>query len=352
VARLRKVRLISRGVLARLAVAVGVVGVLAAGVWVLMLRMPGSSWQGPLPPLTAAEAALRDELRRDVGVLAGEIGERNLVRPASLARAVAYIEGELAAVGYRVRRQAYETPPEAFHRMEGVERSFVNLEGERPGGARAAEIVVVGAHYDTVLGAPGANDNGSGVAAVLALARRFAARSPVRTVRFLAFANEEVYFQQPWMGSLVYARALRQRGDRVVTMLSLETLGYYSDEPGSQRYPPPLSLLYPSAGNFIGFVGNVASRAQVRAAVGAFRRHARFPSEGAALPPVLPGIAWSDHWAFWQAGYPGVMVTDTAPYRYPHYHTRFDTPDRIDYERLARVVAGLEGMLAELTGAR
>jgi Zn-dependent M28 family amino/carboxypeptidase len=346
------VRLGSPGALARLAVVVGVVGVLAAGVWVVMLRMPGSSWRGPLPPLTAAEAALRDELRRDIGVLAGEIGERNLVRPDALARAVAYIEGALTAAGYRVRRQTYETPPEAFYRMAGVERNFVNLEGERPGSGRAAEIVVVGAHYDTVLGAPGANDNGSGVAALLALARRFVGRAPARTVRFVAFANEEVYFQQPWMGSLVYARALRQRGDRVVTMLSLETMGYYSDEPGSQRYPPPLGLLYPSAGNFIGFVGNVGSRAQVRAAVAAFRRHARVPSEGAALPPILPGIAWSDHWAFWQAGYPGVMVTDTAPYRYPHYHTRLDTPDRIDYDRLARVVAGLDGMLAELAAAR
>lgn len=343
-------RLVSRGALLRLAIVAGLLGLLAGAGFILMLRMPGESWRGPLPPLTAAEAALRDELRRDVGVLAGQIGERNLAKPDALARAVLYIEGELAAAGYRVRRQTYETPPEAFHRTEGVERVFHNLEGERAGGERAAEIVVVGAHYDTVLGTRGANDNGSGVAAVLALARRFAGRAPARTVRFVAFANEEIYFQQPWMGSLVYARALRERGDRVVTMLSLETMGYYSDQPGSQRYPPPLGLLYPSAGNFIGFVGNFASRAQVRSAIAGFRRHARFPSEGAAIPPVLPGIAWSDHWAFWQAGYPGVMVTDTAPYRYPYYHTASDTPDRVDYERLARVVAGLEGMLADLTG--
>jgi len=345
------VKLASRGALLRLAILAAVLAALALSAWVVMIRMPGTSWRGPLPPLTPAEAALRDELRRDVEVLAGEIGERHLLKPENLARAVAHIEGELTAAGYRVRRQTYEVPPEAFHRMAEAERVFHNLEAERPGGDRAAEIVVVGAHYDTILGTRGANDNASGTAAVLALARRFARRTVPRTVRFVAFANEEIYFQQPWMGSLVYAKALRARGDRVVTMLSLETIGYYSDQPGSQLYPKPLNLLYPSAGNFVAFVGNFASRAQVHAAIAAFRRHARFPSEGAAIPPVLPGIAWSDHWAFWQAGYPGIMVTDTAPYRYRHYHTPFDTADKIDYERMARVVAALEPTLADLAGA-
>ncbi|HEV8677037.1 MAG TPA: M28 family peptidase [Methylomirabilota bacterium] len=346
-------RLVTGAALRRLGVLLsalaGLLAVAAVVAWMLMLRMPGTSYRGPLPPLTAAEAMLRDELRRDVDVLAGEIGERDLMVPGNLARAVAHLEAAFAAAGYPVRRQTYETRPEAFHDLD-VERVFHNLEVERAGTTRAAEVIVVGAHYDTVLGTRGANDNASGTAAVLALARRFARRSPARTIRFVTFANEEIYFQRPEMGSWVYAKALRQRGDRVVTMLSLETIGYYSDQPGTQLYPPPLTRFYPSTGNFIAFVGNYRSRAQVREALAAFRRHARFPSEGAAIPNVLPGVGWSDHWAFWQVGYPGVMVTDTAPYRYRWYHTPQDTPEKIDYERMARVVAGLELMLADLAG--
>jgi len=135
-------------------------------------------------------------------------------------------------------------------------------------------------------------------------------------------------------------------------MLSIETIGYFSDRAESQSYPFPFSLFYPSTGNFIGFVGNVASRDLVRRVVGRFRRSAKFPSEGAAVPGSMPGIGWSDHWAFWEQGYPGVMVTDTAPFRYPHYHTAADTPDKIDYARMARVVAGLEAVVAELAGVR
>jgi hypothetical protein len=144
------------------------------------------------------------------------------------------------------------------------------------------------------------------------------------------------------MGSVRYARRCRQRDEQIVAMLSLETIGYYSDAPGSQQYPFPFGLLYPSEGNFIGFVGNVSSGDLVRTAIGAFRQHARFPSEGAAVPASIQGVGWSDHWSFWQVGYPGIMVTDTAPFRYPHYHRREDTPDKVDYARMARVVAGLE----------
>jgi Zn-dependent M28 family amino/carboxypeptidase len=200
-----------------------------------------------------------------------------------------------------------------------------------------------------VLGAPGANDNGTGVAAMLALARRFSGQKPRRTLRFVAFANEEPpHFQTAEMGSVVYAQRSRERSENVVAMLSLETLGYYDDAQGSQVYPPPIGLFYPSTGNFVGFVSNVSSRKLLRDVVGDFRSHTRFPSEGAALPAVIPGVGWSDHWAFWQAGYPALMVTDTAPFRYPHYHTGADTPDKIDYERLARVVAGLERSIRRL----
>jgi len=133
-------------------------------------------------------------------------------------------------------------------------------------------------------------------------------------------------------------------------MLSLETIGYYSDAPASQRYPPPVGLLYPSTGNFIAFVGNTRYGDLVRQVVGAFRQHEKFPSEGGALPEVISSISFSDHWSFWQEGYPALMVTDTAPYRYPYYHTPEDTVDKVDFERTARVVRGLQSVIAAMLG--
>jgi hypothetical protein len=129
-------------------------------------------------------------------------------------------------------------------------------------------------------------------------------------------------------------------------MISLETIGYFSDAPHSQTYPAlGLDAFYPTVGNFIGFVGNVPSRALLRRVIALFRQHAGVPSEGAALPSFIPGVAWSDQWSFWQHGYRGIMITDTAPFRYPHYHSATDTPDKLDYDRFALVVSGIEKMI-------
>jgi hypothetical protein len=127
-------------------------------------------------------------------------------------------------------------------------------------------------------------------------------------------------------------------------------MGYFSDEPGSQQYPFPFSLFYPDRGNFIAVVGNTSSRALVRRVVRQFRERARFPSEGAAVPGFITGVGWSDHWSFWQVGYKAAMITDTAPFRFAHYHEATDTPDKLDYERLARVVEGLVHVVGDLTG--
>jgi hypothetical protein len=154
------------------------------------------------------------------------------------------------------------------------------------------------------------------------------------------------------MGSLRYARRCRERGERITAMFSLETMGCFSDEEGSQRYPFPFRFFYPSRGNFIGFVGNLSSRSLVRSATESFRRQASIPAEGTAAPGWITGIGWSDHWAFWRQGYPAVMVTDTAIFRYEHYHLPQDTPDRIRYGHLARVVAGLERVIVDLASAR
>ena len=308
--------------------------------------MPGKnvSKAGPLSP---DEVVLREELRANVQKLAGEIGERNMWHYAQLNAAADFIEDSFSQAGLRTRRDSYETGGQPCHNIEA------EIAGNRP------EIIVIGAHYDSVFGSPGANDNGSGAAAVLALAQRFAAReaersptrrTPNKTLRFVAFVNEEPpYFLSGEMGSQVYARRCKERGDKISAMISLETIGYFSDAPHSQTYPSPgLGLLYPKVGNFIGFVSNVKSGALLRRVIGLFRQHAKIPSEGASLPAFIPGVSWSDQWSFWQHGYPAIMVTDTAPFRYPYYHSSNDTPDKLDYDRFTLVVSGMQKVIEDL----
>lgn len=297
-----------------------------------MIGMPGESYDGPLPALDEAQAALAEELRRDVTALVEGIGERNVEHPSQLEAAARFIERELRRAGLEPRRQSYTVEGVACH----------NIEAEIAGGANAARIVVIGGHYDSVLGSPGANDNASAVAALLAMARRFVHADPGLTLRLVFFVNEEPpRFHSEQMGSHVYARRCRERGEDIAAMLSFDGLGYYADEPGSQQLPPPFDAVYPNTGDFIAFVGNIDSAPLVKRCVGAFRDHARFPSQGGAAPAFLPGVAWSDHAAFWRHGYEGVMVTDTLPFRYPHYHQPSDTPDQLDYDRMTRVVDGL-----------
>jgi Zn-dependent M28 family amino/carboxypeptidase len=306
-----------------------------------MFGMPGRSHRGPLPALTEAERVLQDRLRGHVEEFAGRIGERSLRRPRALEAAARYVEEALSAAGLEPRPEPFTVNGEAVR----------NVVAETRGGADA-EIVLLGAHYDTVAGCPGADDNATGVAALIEIARACAGRPLPRAVRFVGFVNEEPpFFQTAAMGSLRHARAARERRERIVAMLSLETIGYYADIAGSQEYPFPLGTFYPDRGDFLAFVGNLRSARLVRRAVASFRRHAAFPSEGLAAPEFLPGVGWSDQWAFWQAGYPAAMVTDTAPFRYPHYHLASDTADRIDGERLARVVAGLGRVTLDLAGA-
>jgi hypothetical protein len=307
--------------------------------WAFGIRMPGRNTSSAAA-LNDSEVALRAELAADVQTLAGKIGERNLSHYPQLNAAADFIEASFSRAGLQPRRDSYDLRGQACHNVE------VEIPGARP------EIIVIGAHYDSVAGSPGANDNGSGVAAMLALARRFAGKPVGLTLRFVAFANEEPpYFQTGEMGSFVYASRCKARGDRISAMISLETIGYFSDAPGSQTYPAPgLSFFHPTTGNFIGFVGNTGARALLDRALGAFRQQAKVPSEGATLPSFISGVAWSDQWSFWQCGYPAaIMITDTAPFRYPHYHSAADTPDKLDYDRFALVVSGMEKVVAELT---
>ena len=285
---------------------------------------------------------LAERLRGHVVELAGTIGERNLVYPEQLRRAEHYLAAQLAKAGHVVRWQTYM--------CRGHEVS--NLEVEIAGTTNPGEIIVVGAHYDSVnhrgVASPGANDNASGSAAVVELARMLKDSKPARTIRLVLFVNEEPpYFWTDEMGSLVYARAAKQRGDMIVGMLSIETIGYYRDEKGTQEYPPLVGLAYPSTGNFIALVGPASTGGSewVERCTAAFRAASDVPAEGAALPSLVPRVNSSDHWSFWKQGWPALMVTDTAPYRYPYYHKAEDTPEKLDYERMARVVEGVAKMV-------
>lgn len=277
-------------------------------------------------------------LRRHVEELAG-LGPRSTRRPEALARAADYIEQQLRGFGYTTRDLSF--------RSDGLD--VRNIDAERRGGARAGDIVVLGGHYDTVDSSPGANDNGSGIAALLELARLYASASPTVTLRFAAFVNEEPpFFMTEEMGSLVYARACRARGDRIVAMYALETIGYYTDDPSTQEYPEPFHLLFPSVGNFIAMVANFRSATLLAHTIGAFRRRSSLPALGAPAPESVPGVSWSDHWSFWEQGYPAVMLTDTAPFRYPHYHAPTDTPDKLDYARMAALVRGMTSVIGAI----
>ncbi len=313
--------------------------ILVFGLFVtFMTKMPGKSYVGPLRPLSPQEAEINVNLKKHDSMLAGTIRQRNLILYKALQAGAQYVENSLKTQGYQVGSQEYE-----------VESTRVrNLVAEIHGGARGNEIVVVGAHYDSVFDSPGADDNASGVAALLELARLLKTARPARTLRFVAFVNEEPpYFQTKNMGSWVYAKQAHERHENVIAAVSIETIGMYSDANGSQHYPEGLSLLYPSKGNFICFVGNLSSRPLVREAVQSFRRETAFPSEGIAAPGWISGVGWSDHWSFWQEGYPGIMVTDTALFRNRNYHMPSDNPDTLDYERMARVVQGLAHVIAK-----
>ncbi|MFO7983869.1 MAG: M20/M25/M40 family metallo-hydrolase [Desulfuromonadales bacterium] len=284
---------------------------------------------------------IEQNLKDHVEQLATTIGERNLWHFDRLEQTARYVEEQMRKSGYEPQAESYE--------VEG--KTCRNIVIEKKGVERPGEIVLIGAHYDTVPGSPGANDNASGVAALLEIAHLLAEVETRRTLRLVAFVNEEPpFFQTDRMGSRLHARRSVQRGDNIVAMISLETIGYYSDEKGSQDFPSQvLRPFYPDSGNFLAFVGNLGSRRAVDNAIEAFRRHCEFPAEALIAPGWLTGVDWSDHWSFWEEDYPALMVTDTAPFRYPHYHSSSDTADKLDYNSLSRVTKGLAGMALDLS---
>jgi len=294
-------------------------------------------------------AEIERRIRRHVDMLAGVIGERNVLNhQGALEAAARYIEDTFRACGHTPVAQPFEAAGRP------VRNIFAELRGER----RPDKIWIIGAHYDSVDGSPAADDNASGIAAVLEVARALGELRFSDTVRFVAFVNEEPpFYKGDEMGSLVYARACRARSEQIAGMINLEMIGCYSDTPGSQAYPLTLDRgivkkLLPRRGNFVAFVGNISSWKLTWRCRRLFKKSVQFPSFWVPAPKRVDGAGMSDHWSFWENGYPAVMVTDTAFYRYQHYHKSTDTPDQLDYPRMAKVVAGLAGMMRLLAGVR
>lgn len=312
-----------------------------------MFRISGKSVQEPLRALTGKEQVLAESLDKDVRILADEIGERNMMTPGSMDKTAAWIEEQLSNSGYNPAREEYNIEGDF---LSGTSPVAHNIVAEIKGATNPEKFLIIGAHYDSVSFSPGANDNASAVATLLAIAREFNQHQPSRSIRFVFFANEEPpFFHTPDMGSYAHAANCRNRNEEITGMIALDGLGYYCSKPGSQRYPAPgIGLIYPDTANFISFVTRVKDSSLLAATLRAFRKNATIPSEGAALPGFIPGVYWSDHWSFWKHNYPALLVTDTLLFRDECYHTSADTPERLDYPAMARVANGLMHTVQEL----
>lgn len=277
-------------------------------------------------------------LESHVYKLAQEIGDRSVFKIEKLDQAAEYITQTLRSFGYNVEFQSYTL----------FNETVKNIIATKIGVRRPDEIIIVAAHYDTCFN-PGADDNASAVAALIEIARDISDKQTNCSIKFIAFVNEEPpFFKTKDMGSRVYTKEARAKGENIQAAVILETIGYYSDKTNSQRYPPLFGLFYPNKGNFIGIIGDFHSRWLVKKVVSSFKRQTQFPVESVVAFSFVAGVDFSDHWSFWQEGYPAVMVTDTAFYRNPNYHSSSDTYETLNYESMAEVVRGLSGALIEL----
>ena len=277
-------------------------------------------------------------LKQHIVMLSHNIGDRNIFAYEKLTKAADYITDQFEKYGYKVEFQTYE--------VDG--KPVKNIIATKLGTKKPKEQIIVGAHYDTCAN-PGADDNASAVAGLLELSRLMAGQPTDRTIKFIAFVNEEPpFFKTKDMGSLVYAKQAKANGDNIKAVIILEMIGYYSNEPDSQKYPPFFGMFYPDKGNFIAVVGNFASKPLVQKITKSFKQSSSFPIESIATFAFIPGIDWSDHWSFWQQGYPAVMITDTGFYRNPNYHKQSDTYETLNYKSMAEVVAGLQAIMLYL----
>ncbi|MGI9524330.1 MAG: M28 family peptidase [Hyphomicrobiaceae bacterium] len=289
--------------------------------------------------MTANELKTSEHLQRHIETIAS--APRNIANFAALNASAAYIESTLDAFGYAVGRQEFSVDGRKVRNID------VTLEPTQKS-TEPVQTIVVGAHYDSYRNAPGANDNGSGVAATLELARLLKSYPPAKfRIRLVFFVNEEPpYFRSPNMGSLRYAQAMIQNGERIRGMISLDAMGSFASQRGTQRFPWPYNYLFGDRANFIAFLGLPGGRTFMHDVVRAFRSQTQFPSIAAmGIDGKIAG-AWSDHWSFDKYGIPAMVISDTGPFRYRHLHRPSDTPDKIDFRKLARVTLGLVRAIA------
>ena len=304
---------------------------LAAWFW---MTQPMLSSASPSANRTVDPARLETHVRK----LSIEFTPRDESHIENLDRTAAYIMNEFS--------QTTQSVSESPYRVQG--KWYRNVIAQF--GPDSEERIIVGAHYDTAGPLPGADDNASGVAGLLELARLLGQHPPPIRVELVAFSLEEPpFFRTTGMGSSVHAESLRKQGARVRVMMSLEMIGYFSDEPQSQQFPTGLlRAFYPSKGNFIAVVGRLSEGLLVRQTKAAMRDAAPLPVYSINAPTLIPGIDFSDQLSYWNAGYSAVMITDTAFYRNRNYHTANDTAEKLDYKRMAMVVEGVHAAVSEL----
>jgi Zn-dependent M28 family amino/carboxypeptidase len=307
----------------------------------VILKLTTFGWQelffapSKYPP---CNKELISRLKAHVVKLSGDIGERSVFEYTGLTETANYITEQFEGLGLEVEAQEY-----LLNR-----RPVKNLIAKKAGAEKPEEVIILGAHYDTCFN-PGANDNASAIAGLLELSRLLAQHEYRRTIKFIAFVNEEPpFFKTEDMGSFVYARQAKERDENIKAVLILEMIGFYCDRPFSQRYPLFIGPFYPNRANFIAVVGNFHNRQLVKNVKDNFKKHSQFPIRSAVLFDFVPGVDFSDHWSFWQMGFPAVMITDTAFYRYAHYHSSSDTFEKLDYQKMSAVVQGLQAVLSEL----
>ncbi|GAA4432380.1 M28 family peptidase [Bremerella cremea] len=292
--------------------------------------------------MTFDQLTIRPKLEQHVDRLAGQIGPRILAKPETIAATLEYIQSQWQEMGHEVREEPYES----------VDGPAMNLVVEIAGSEPSQEIVVLGAHYDTVATTPGADDNASAVAVLLEVSRLLKEHTPRKTFRFVAFACEEApYMSLDSMGSQYHAREAKKRNEKIV-MLCLEMVGYFREEPNSQQVPVTIPKflhgLFPKRGNFLAAVGNLNSMQLSWAFRRGFKRGTTQRLFSICLPEKIKEIRRSDNSSFWDQGYPALMLTDTSFLRNPNYHQPTDTPDTLDFEAMTHVAQGVASAMKHL----
>lgn len=314
--------------------------IIFAFIAVIILKISTFGWHSSVNPFTSLtkNSALPQRLKSHVYKLAYEIGDRSIFKYEKLNEAARYIAQQFSSFGYSVEFQEYSVSGKVSR----------NIIATKKGGQRQKEIIIVAAHYDTCFN-PGADDNASGISCLLELARFASDKQTNRSIKFIAFVNEEPpFFKTEDMGSRRYVKAAKIRKEDIKGAIILETIGYYSDKPFSQSYPLLFGLFYPNKASFIAVVGNFSSRKFVRKIVSSFKKKIAFPIESVVTFGFIPGVDFSDNWSFWKEKYPAVMITDTAFYRNPNYHTNHDTYDTLNYQNMAAVTEGFGAVLADI----